>query len=318
MLCQNRIGRRVAYFVRALVVIVLLFIPVRSAAQTPDPKSIVIDEYGITIEYRAEDQRVADRVAEICTESIPEIAKGLGLSEVRPFRVFLIPELEEYGKRMNVRFPSWGVAFAFMESQVMLVDVKRASNAWNTLEKVIPHELSHILVAQRVGNIPMPVWFLEGLAQWQAHQWSIAESWRLMEAVWGNRAPHLAQISNKLPSGEPRIREAYRVSYVAFQYRFDKEMELVPAFLNEIVAQNDFDKAFEIFWGETQFDFYARFSGHLVAKYRSGLMLFQTGPLFTLVSVLFVFVIFFTWLRNRRKLKRMEEQERGLFDDRSV
>ncbi len=275
----------------------------------------MLDDFGVTIEFRAEDQRVAERVAEICSERIPELAKGLGLAEVGSFRIFLIPELEEYGKRMNVQFPPWGVAFAFMEAQVMLVDVKRASNAWNTLEKVIPHELSHILLAQRVGDIRMPIWFLEGLAQWQAHQWSVVESWRLMEAVWGRRAPHLAQISDRLPPDETRVREAYRVSYAAFQHRFDREMDLVPLFLGEVAALGDFDKAFEVFWEETQVDYYVRFSGHLVSKYRSGLMLFQTGPLFTLLALLFVFVIIRTWLRNRRKLREMEESERGLFDD---
>jgi hypothetical protein len=301
-----------AVLVTTLAVVALLFAAAWATAQTPQPESIFLDEVGATIEYRAQDKRVADRVAEICLESVPEIAAGLGLREVSPFRVFLIPDLEEYGRRMNVKFPAWGVAFAFMESQVMLVDVKRASNAWNTLEKVIPHELSHILVAQRVGNIRMPVWFLEGLAQWQAHQWSIVESWRLMEAVWGNRAPYIGRIADGLPAEESSVREAYRVSYAAFQHRFDKQMDLVPEFLDEVAARGEFDQAFESFWGETQFDYYVRFSDHLVSKYRSGLMLFQTGPLFTLVAVLFVFVIFARWLRNRRRLREMEESERGL------
>ena len=301
-----------AVLVTTLAAVALLFAAAWAPAQTPQPESIVLDEVGATIEYRAQDKRVADRVAEICLESVPEIADGLGLREVSPFRVFLIPDLEEYGRRMNVKFPEWGVAFAFMEGQVMLVDVKRASNAWNTLEKVIPHELSHILVAQRVGSVQMPIWFLEGLAQWQAHQWSIVESWRLMEAVWGNRAPYLGRIAGGLPADQPSVREAYRVSYAAFQYRFDKDMGLVPEFLDEVAARGEFDAAFEGFWGETQFDFYVRFSEHLVSKYRSGLMLFQTGPLFTLIAVLFVFVILTRWLRNRRRLREMEESERGL------
>jgi hypothetical protein len=131
----------------------------------------------------------------------------------------------------------------------------------------------------------------------------------LMESVWNNSAPRLEYIRSALPPDERRTREAYRVSYAAFQHLFDGRMERLPDFLGEIKSRGDFGEAFGAFWNESEDAYYARFARHLEMKYKTGLMLFQPGPLFTVVSVLFVMVVLSTWMRNRRKLRKMEEAE---------
>lgn len=297
------------------VLVWLAAVGLGSAVGAPAPKHVTLDDYGITIEYDAKDQRITDKVVAIFESVIPRISRELGLNTVRPFRVFLIPDMDSYEEMAALRLPSWGIAFAFMDNQIMLVDVKRAANAWNSLDDVIPHELSHLLLAQRVEDARMPLWFIEGLAQWQAREWSILEHWRLMEAVWGNRTPMLTQITYALPREEARARDAYRVAYVAFQYRFDKRMEIIPAFLDEVNERGDFGDAFNAFWDETELEYSMRFADHLSRKYGSGLMLFQTGPLFTLIALLFLLVVIRTWIRNRRKLARLDDVERGIHRD---
>ena len=41
-------------------------------------------------------------------------------------------------------------------------------------------------------------------------------------------------------------------------------------------------------------------------------MLFQTGPLFTMMALLFLLVALRTWIRNRRKMREREDAEHGL------
>jgi hypothetical protein len=294
----------------AIAVVVLGMIPALALAETPETKRLTLDRYRVTIEYKPEDEKVASKVASICEEALPSLSREIGLKVVQPFRVFLIPDIKAYEERMGLGLPPWGIAFAFTENQIMLVDVKRATDAWNSLERVIPHELSHLTLAQRTRGVRLPLWFVEGLAQWQAREWSALESWRLMESVWSNQAPRIDRLVSRLPAEESRVRDAYRVSYAAFQERFDKHTELLPGFLDEVGRHGDFGKAFEAYWNESEMQFYARFDEHLQSKYGSALLLFQTGPLFTLVSVLFVLVIFTKWIRSRRKLRRMEESER--------
>ncbi len=281
------------------------------AVSQAEPLKIQLDELPVTVEYLPGSDKVADKVALICRDGIAEIGAELGLTAVDTFRIILITDMQEFQARHGIRLPSWGVAFALMDSQVMLVDVQRATSAWNGLEKVVAHELSHLLVAQRVGDVQMPTWFLEGLAIWQAREWSLLENWRLMEAVWAKRAPGVGRIVGSMPAAEGPARDAYRVAYMAFTERFDGEMELLPLFLDSVVQGGDFSAAFEHFWGEDEYLYYERFDRELYRKYRSKLLFFQTGPLFSVVAVLFLFVFLRIKWKNHRTLKRLEQAERG-------
>lgn len=285
-------------FLPILVVVILFAFTVPAAAHP-----ITVDGYPITIEFEPAHEKVAKKIAEICGDRIPRLAAELGLNTVEPFCIYLIDDIAAFEKEQGIRLPTWGVAFAFMDNQIMLVDVARATRTWNGLDQVIPHELSHLLVAQRVGGVLMPLWFVEGLALWQAREWSMVENWRLMEAVWANRAPSLAHIHGSMPVGEASARDAYRVAYSAITDRFDDNIEALPAFFDELVRTGDFATAFESFFGEDEASYTVRFAASLDKRYKSRLMLFQMGPLFSVIAVLFLFVYFRVYLRSRRKMR---------------
>lgn len=274
-------------------------------------QSIGLKSYPVQILYSQKNERIARRIAEICEAAIPEMALELGLNDIGPFQIQVIPDFKPY--RLNTRndLPRWGVAFAFMESQLVLVDAKRAANRWNSLEKTIPHELSHILLAQKVGSIAFPLWFVEGLAQWQAGQWSLVESWWLMDAVWTGRAPALGRITSGYPRDESPARDAYRISYAAYTFLFGNRTDELPMFLDQVVSSGSFDEAFADFWHEDLYAFYLRFHTSIQKRYSSRLLIFQSGPLFSIAAVIFIIIFVRIKIRNRRKLKEMERSELG-------
>ena len=294
---------------------VLLFVAGLAGLAAAESRVTTLSLFPVTITYDSSDERVADRVAELCESEIPKLAEEIGLGEISPFRIVLIQDMPAFEREQGIALPSWGVAFALMENQVMLVDVDRAANAWNSLETVIPHELSHLLVAQRVGPRMLPVWFVEGMAMWQSGEWSLIDNWRLMESVWGNRAPNLGQIRSGLPRHEAQARDAYRVSYIGFVERFEDQPQLLPGFLDEVIQYGEFGAAFESYFGESEMDYYARLHEHLHRKYKTRLLLFQAGPLFSVLSILFLFVLLRVRLRNRRKMQEMEAAESPAYDD---
>ncbi len=314
----GRLSQPLAGYAVLFVIIPVLFCPTVTAKpeRAVLDRSIGVGTYPIRIFFTEKSKKVAWRIESICEEAIPSLAEEIGIEEVSAFQIQVISDLKPYLGDSQNDLPRWGVAFAFMESQLMLVDAKRASKAWNSLEKVIPHELSHILLAQRVGSVQMPLWFIEGLAQWQAGQWSILESWRLMEAVWTRKAPPLGRITNSYPRDESGARDAYRISYAAFTFRFGDEFERLPHFLTALKEHGDFYEAFTTYWNEDVGTFYLRFHKAMQDRYSSKLLIFQTGPLFAIVAVVFLFIFLRVKLRNRRKLKKMEKSELGLtFDD---
>jgi hypothetical protein len=282
---------------------------------TRPTEAIQLDNYRVTIEFEKRDEKVARYVAEICSRSMPDLMEQLDLENLAAIEIVLVPRMRMYQRAGGPDFPEWGAAFAFMDRQIMVVDVERAVKTWNSLDKTVVHELSHLLLAQRVGPVPMPAWFLEGLAQWQAKQESMMDNWHLMNAVWSRTAPTLMQITVRFPPDEGSARTAYRLSLAAFKKLFDGNHEFpesVPLFLEGIVVNRDFDAALTAFRGEGLHQFSVLFMEDLDKKYTTHLLLFQEGPLFSIMAVLFVFMIVSVRIRSRRRLKRLELEERGL------
>ena len=122
-------------------------------------------------------------------------------------------------------------------------------------------------------------------------------------------------MSRGLPAVESQARDAYRVAYAGFTERFEDRTDRLPEFLDEVVGRGEFEAAFASFFGESQADYSARFAQELHKRYESRLLLFQAGPLFSILAVVFVFVYLRIKLRNRRKLSQMERADRGLTTD---
>lgn len=270
-----------------------------------------VASHPVVIRYEDQHERVAKRVAEICEERLDELSAQLGFSGIPPIEIDIVDDIAPYRRRLGNDLPSWGVAFALMGRGKMVVDVARATRAWNSLETVIPHELSHLLFAHRVGLTPVPVWFLEGLAQWQAGEWSLLDNWQLMNAVWSNQAPKLWQLQNGYPAGEEAARNAYRISYAAFVQLFDDRNGDLPLFLDDVRRRGDFEAAFLSVFGEYPMSYYAGFHQRLEAKYHSRLLVFQSGPLFSIIAAVFLILAIRYHVRKRKRLKSMSDDPGG-------
>ena len=139
-------------------------------------------------------RRVASKVETICEREAPRIAAELGLQRVQPVQIDITDDVAPYGGSHG-SLPEWGVAFALLESNRIVVDVRRATTEFNSLDEVVPHELSHIFLHQRAPGVRFPLWFAEGLAHWQSREWSLVDQWELMRGVWTRSSPRLEDMS---------------------------------------------------------------------------------------------------------------------------
>ena len=293
--------------VRTLWITILAVVVLAGVPDSGHALEMRLSSHPVVIYYNPNEERVARRVAEICEERLDELCAQVGLAQAPPVAIEITDDVGRYRRELGYELPRWGVAFALMGQGKMVVDVQRATRAFNSLESVIPHEFSHLLVAARLPHAPLPIWFLEGLAQWQAGEWTLVDSWQLMNAVWSNKTPKLWQLQNRYPAGEEIARNAYRVSYVAFTRLFEGRTGEVPAFLDEVARRGGFEPGFLEYFGEYPMSFYVRFQEHIQGKYHSRLMIFQSGPLFSLLAAAFLIVAIRFYIRKRRRLKEMPD-----------
>ncbi len=274
----------------------------------PEPYTRVLEALPVTIRYEPRYRRVSDKVAEICQAEIPRIAAELGLARIQPIEIVVTHDARRYRSRGSSELPEWGVAFAILDEQRILVDVERATRAYNSLAEVVPHELSHLLLRQRVTSAAFPIWFNEGLAQWQAREWSLVDAWRLMQDVWTGSAPRLGEVSARYPKGEERAQGAYRLSYAAFTELFaESGFGTLPAFLAEVERAGDFRSAFQSYWGFTVEDYAAYFQDEMEKRYRTNALAFESGPLLAFAAVLFIAVLVRQGIKRRRKYAQLDD-----------
>lgn len=277
-----------------------------AAAQQPNTR--VLEALPVTIHYEPRYRRVSDKVAEICQAEIPRIAGELGLARIQPIEIVVTHDARRYRASGASDLPEWGIAFAILDEQRILVDVERATRAYNSLAEVVPHELSHLLLRQRVTRVTFPIWFNEGLAQWQAREWSLVDSWRLMQDVWIGSSPRLAQVSERYPQGEERAQSAYRLSYAAFTELFaESGFGTLPAFLAEVERVGDFRAAFQSYWGFAVEDYAAYFQDEMEKRYRTNALAFESGPLLAFAAVLFIAVLVRQGIKRRRKYAQLDD-----------
>jgi hypothetical protein len=270
----------------------------RSFAQTPLP---------ITINADPRHQRVAAKIETICAREAPRIARELGLARVAPIQIDISTDVSSYN-RSHGELPQWGVAFALLEDNRIVVDVKRATREFNSLDEVVPHELSHLFLHQRAPGARFPLWFAEGLAQWQSREWSVVDQWQLMQGVWMRSSPRLSDMYTRYPPEESRAQQAYRVGYAGFTDLF-KEVgfDKIPLFLTEVERRGSFENGFREFFGYSVLEYQAYFQDDFEKKYGSGLMALQSEPLLAFAALLFIAVLVRYWIRRRRKFARLDD-----------
>lgn len=294
---------------RGMVLLAALLVLGAAAYAAPDDARVrVLDTHPITIRAEPRYERVARKIERICREETPRIAAELGLERMEPVEILVINDVGPYNEALGGELPRWGIAFAIMEENRILVDVNRATREWNSLDEVVPHELSHLLVHQRVPGVRMPIWFLEGLAQWQAREWNAVDQWQLMQGIWSGTAPRLLDMTWRYPKIEARAQDAYRVSYAGFTELFaEAGFDDLPVLLAAVEDARSFDRGFAAHFGYSTAEYAEYFQGEMKKKYDSGFMAFQSGPLLAFAAVLFIAVIVRYLVRSRRKFARLDD-----------
>jgi hypothetical protein len=253
-------------------------------------------------------RRVAEKVDQICAREAPRIASELGLTRVEPIQIDITDDIGAYDRSHAGELPDWGIAFALLEENRIVVDVRRATREFNSLDEVVPHELSHLFVHQRAPGVRLPLWFAEGLAQWQSREWSVVDQWQLMRSVWMRTSPRLSDMYTRYPPEESRAQQSYLVAYAAFTELFaEVGFDDLAPFLAEVERQRSFENGFRDYFGYSVADYQGYFQDGFERKYGSGLMALQSEPLLAFAAVLFLAVVARYLIRRRRKFARLDD-----------
>ncbi|MBD3178734.1 MAG: hypothetical protein GF417_03565 [Candidatus Latescibacteria bacterium] len=297
--------------------VAITFILLLAAVSTALPEERVTAAGGyVTIYHRDRYREMALRVADLIDESAALMANQLGISRIDSIDLYIAPGREEYNRLYPGSIPEWSEACSHPSDMTICINADAVLKSQRPLRIVLRHELSHILLAQRVEGARCPRWFMEGVAMIQSREWSLTDQWEFLLAVWQKDCPYLDDLTGSFPPGNRRA--AYMMSYFAVRELLserEEDLMTLTAFTRDL---GDFNRAFFLTFGETPQDFSARIDVLIKDKYRNILFLAASTPFWSFMVLLFLAAYLLKRRRSLGKLREWEEEEKEAFGENGI
>jgi len=253
--------------------------------------------------------RMSKEIDKLLEESAGGIARDLGLETIGTIKVILASGAKTYGLLHRGRVPEWGIAFSDLEARVLGINVDLVVRNPRPFSTVIRHELSHLLLAQRVRGAAVPTWFMEGLAMMEAGEWTFSDEWRLMTLTGRRDLPYLEALKGPFPQAADEAALCYGVSYLAVEELLRASPGALMTLTAFIRDSGDFESAFASTFGKSTYDFGGKLYVEIDRRYRRAGTILNASPYWLGAALLFVAVYTVKHVRSRRKLERWEEEE---------
>ncbi len=286
----------------------LLFVPPAFSWPVEGWEQIETDH--TALRFRGPDQTFAENLTFYLQSGYRHVHRKLGLGEDIRTIVYLAPSARLFEALTSGAVPDWGVGCAFPEHRVIVL--RKVEGTPGALRETIYHEISHILLNNSAGDLPIPRWFDEGMAMWNASEWRWGQSYEMSAAaVWGNLLP-LREIDNVLAFASPKAKLAYAESFSAVSFLMRQEgPDIASRLLTDLRSGYSFEEAFARQTGATTEEFEERWRKEAEKRFGLAALLSESINFWLGVTMLFLLAYVATKLRNRRKIRQWEADEAG-------
>ncbi len=265
--------------------------------------------------YPASQQRYVAPLVELLQEEYARVTHQLGVTFRRPARVYLAPNQETFQRLTGGLVPDWGAGVADLSRGVVVLQMPGSAGEIPRFRKTVRHEFIHLLVGQAIQPVGLvPTWFHEGLAVSLSYDEEFSGGEAISKALLSNSIVTLDEIDHVLQFQREKARLAYEQSYSAVRYleqRFGQDA--LTTFLKALSHATSFERTFEEVFGLSLADFELDWYRHIEKNYRWRFLLDFETFLWIFMLAVFIFVFVAIKWRNRRTLKRWEEEERRAF-----
>ena len=265
-----------------------------AAVAAPLPELIVQAPPELRAEARA--------IRELDRRQFEAAARLTGLRGFQPpIRVVLAAE----GSPPATAVPGWVSGYAYGSlGRVVLLPERTRSYPDGSLDELLLHELTHVLVARAAGGRPVPRWFNEGLAMMAGGPWGLEDRTRLTFVMVRKTERPLAAI-DQLFGGKPgEVRRAYALSGALVRDIVLQYGRPVPRRILAAVGRGEsFTDAFHEATGVT-------LAGATRSFWRRHSFWYRWMPLLGSSFTLWLLIIVLAglaWLRKRRKVAALRQ-----------
>jgi hypothetical protein len=265
----------------------------------------VVVRDGVTLQHQLSDSVSAKRFLDGLVLQREVVRKKLGHISALPITVYLAPSQNAFDVLTQGRLPHWSAAVAMPASGTIVLKAGQFERQTQTIQ----HELSHVLLYGAVGRVP--VWFNEGVAMWVSHEWRLQHTASVLYAVLSGGLIPLSEIDSVLQFPSVKADLAYTESLLAVLYiiRLGGENAIV-AVISELSHGAPFDVALFRVTEKTPYEFEGAWQDYVSGRFSLTVLLVSPDSLWGYLVLLFGVAYVAVRRRNRKKLRRWEEEDR--------
>jgi len=293
--------------VASLLFLVLLSVccAAAPAAAPPPPEPLVRSQYAVV--FGAPDVRMmAQRVAELMDEAVPRIAPIVGTDDLSPVPAVIYLDRQEFVRATNLPHDSRVAGLAVFPAGVIYLD---GTELFTSIERVVPHEVAHVLTARALGDAfsSLPRWVGEGVAEYAAGQRASFVDPTALQAIGRGKSVALRDLDAAILAQDSNSGLAYAQSTSLIYFLVSRQGEEV---IGELLASLRRTRNFEMSLDEvTGLD-----SDELQREWRVSVsrrwgwrLLFRPALIYVVMLVLFAIGVIRYLLQKRRRQELAEE-----------
>ena len=177
----------------------------------------------ITVYWSEAGVEYGQTAMDIARLALVDIAQDLALPLPSSLAIYIYPSANELQSALALTGRRWIAGQALPELGVVLLALPASSEAVITLERSLPHEITHVLLYERMGTsyANLPGWLNEGLAVMQEQDPDPLYTVALEQAALENRLLSIQSLCAGFPYESDSAMLAYAQSHAFVQYLRD-------------------------------------------------------------------------------------------------
>lgn len=213
---------------------------------------------------------------------------------------------------LGIKLPEWGGGGALGTDSIFIpMDVEYAF-FHQDFQRILTHELVHLVISRKYGNVNIPRWFHEGMAMALSGEIDSDAPITLSKAVLSGKLLTLDSIKYVNRFKRDKARLAYCQSHFAVQFLIlQYGQDLLPELLSEIKDRSSFESACIRVFGLNGREIDSLVNQKIKSQYQFNFLLDDTFFWF-IILILAISGFVATFLRKRKRIKEMDLEEKEL------
>ncbi len=268
-----------------------------------------IQSQHFVVHFTETDKKIAYRAIQIAEESYRIITANIGVNPEKPTAIFIFPTRKEFEVE-NRGIQEWAVGQACVgEGNIILIQSPR-SNLTITLEKIIRHELTHIVLGVVFKKGYLPRWLNEGLAMYEAEEWQWMNNMKIGEAYLTGKLFPLSHLIYTFPKDESQAQLAYAQSFDIFLFIKNQYGQVnIIKLIKELSQGTNINLSFKKSLGVNLFELEVAWHQSLTKRFNWISVITSSYLLWLIFPLLCLLAYIIKRRQVKRKLKEWEEEE---------